>query len=65
MSLTHLNSTLGYVVSNTTLDSPARNSALTLRCPGEGGVLSLARPSPKTGVSAMAKERGARKMLTS
>ena len=69
MSLTHLDSTLGCIVSSTTLDSPARNSALTLRCPrgrpSEGGVLSRGRPSPKAGVSAMAKERGGRKMLTS
>jgi len=28
MSLTHLDSTLGCVVSSTTLDSPARNSAI-------------------------------------
>ena len=42
MSLTHLNSTLEYVVLNTTLDSPARNSALTLRCPGEGGLARVA-----------------------
>ena len=50
MSLTHLDSTLACIVSSTTLDSPARNSALTLRCPRgrprEGGVLSWARPGP-------------------
>ena len=48
MSLTHLDSTLGCVVSSTTLDSPARKSALPLRCPrgrpSEGGVLSRGRP---------------------
>ena len=56
MSLTHLDSTLGCVVSSTTLDSPAINSALPLRWPrgwhSEGGVLSRGRPSSKAGVSA-------------
>ena len=69
MSLTHLDSTLACIVSSTTLDSPARNSALLLRGargrPSEGGVLSRGRPSPEAGVSAMAKQRGGRKMLTS
>ena len=68
MSLTHLDSTLACIVSSTTLDSPARNSALLLRGPrgrpSEGGVLSRGRPSPEAGVSAMAKQRGGRKMLT-
>ena len=69
MSLTHLDSTLGCFLSSTALDSPARNSALPLRCPrgrpSESGVLSRGWPSPKAGASAMAKERGGRKMLTS
>ena len=57
------------IVSSSRRSATARNSALPLRCPrgrpSEGGVLSRGRPSPKAGVSAMAKERGGRKMLTS
>jgi hypothetical protein len=48
---------------------PQKNSAFMLISsrgrPSEGGVLSRGRPSPKAGVSAMAKERGGRKMITS
>jgi hypothetical protein len=69
MSLTHLDSTLACIVSSTHSTLRARNSALTLRGargrPSEGGVLSRGRPSPEAGVSAMAKQRGGRKMLTS
>ena len=68
MSLTHLDSTLGCIVSSTTLDSPARNSALTLRCPRgrpkEGGVLSRARPGPDQVVSAIDNQTSGRKMFT-
>ena len=68
MSLTHLDSTLGCIVSSTTLDSPARNSALTLRCPrgrpSEGGVLSRARPGPDRGISAINNQTSGRKMFT-
>jgi hypothetical protein len=68
MSLTHLDSTLGCIVSSTTLDSPARNSALTLRCPrgrpSEGGVLSRARPGPGQVVSAIDNQTSGRKMFT-
>ena len=48
---------------------PQKNSAFMLISsrgrPSEGGVLSRGRPSPKAGVSSMAKERGGRKMITS
>ena len=68
MSLTHLDSTLGCIVSSTTLDSPARNSALTLRCPrgrpNEGGVLSRARPGSDQLVSAISNQTSRRKMFT-
>jgi hypothetical protein len=68
MSLTHLDSTLACIVSSTTLDSPARNAALLLRCPRgrplHVHVLSRGRQLSKAGVSAMAKQRGGRKMFT-
>jgi hypothetical protein len=68
MSLTHLDSTLARIVSSTTLDSPARNSALLLRGargrPSEGGVLSRGRSGPTRTKVSMVKQTSARKMVT-
>ena len=65
-ALTHLANS---IVSSSRRTPPQKNSAFMLISsrgrPSEGGVLSRGRPSPKAGVSAMAKERGGRKMLTS
>ena len=69
MSLTHLDSTLGCVVSGTTLDSPVRNSAMnsvpSIVVRLHAHVLSRGRSRLEAGVSAMAKKIGGRKMLTS
>ena len=60
-SLTHLANLLSPAV-NAAQQQEIQHNHSNVR---EGGVLSRGWPSPKAGTSAMAKERGGRKMLTS